>query len=70
MTFADYLELLSTQENFNQTPEVAAGILAPIKKDFSAAPRQRCSASSMPFSCGHFRTQKPDRLVQFYLTDH
>jgi len=37
VTFADYLELLTTQENFKQTPEVAAGILAPIKKDFSAA---------------------------------
>ncbi len=37
VTFADYLELLTTQENFKQTPEVAAGILAPIKKDYSSA---------------------------------
>ena len=37
VTFGEYLELATTQENFRQTQEISASILAPLKKDYGDA---------------------------------
>jgi dienelactone hydrolase len=55
VTFGEYLELSATQENFKQTPEVAAGILAPLRKDYRGVlPNVMWAIKDAPAQPGNF----------------